>query len=473
MDAATPEAVLDGIAIAEAAPSLVSVRTDRQVSYETALWIARAGRIAVIWLPIWALCVARFQTTSSALVASVVFLIIWKATLRRAYSDHTVTVWTVGATVPAMVGAFSGALFVAPLAFSVPRLHLSVFALMEMTFAVLLGSALWESTVASSLAARRRILLVGTEGGGTDLLEDVSLAAPRLPFRVIGVVDDTRTTDQIAGVPLHGTVEDLAAIVTEHRPQIVVLANDRCRAAAFERLVAVGHLGFAVVGLAEFYEYAFGRLPVRNLTPQWFMSILHLYRRPYSEMTKRMFDLVVATAVLAIVWPLLPVVALLVWSTRGPVIFRQVRLGEAGKPFTIYKFRTMTRDAERDGAVWASEQDPRVTDIGRFMRKTRLDELPQLWNVFKGDMSFVGPRPERPEFVVELEAEVPFWSRRHLVKPGITGWAQVQRGYTADAAGTGDKLSYDLWYLRHRSLVVDIAICVKTFSTLLSGSGAR
>jgi lipopolysaccharide/colanic/teichoic acid biosynthesis glycosyltransferase len=107
------------------------------------------------------------------------------------------------------------------------------------------------------------------------------------------------------------------------------------------------------------------------------------------------------------------------------------------------------------------------------MRKTRLDELPQLWNVIKGDMSFVGPRPERPEFVAELEAEVPFWSRRHLVKPGITGWAQVRRGYTADAAGTGDKLSYDLWYLRHRSLVVDIAICVKTFSTLLSGSGAR
>jgi exopolysaccharide biosynthesis polyprenyl glycosylphosphotransferase len=348
-----------------------------------------------------------------------------------------------------------------------------LFPLLEITVAVLLGSALWESTVASSLAARRRILLVGTGGGGTDLLEDVSLAAPRLPFEVIGVVDDTRTTDQIAGVPLHGKVEDLAEIVAEHRPQIVVLANDRCRAAAFERLVAVGHLGFSVVGLPEFYEYAFGRLPVRNLTPQWFMSILHLYRRPYSELTKRMFDLAVASAVLAIVWPLLPVLAVLVWRTRGPVIFRQVRLGEGGKPFTIYKFRTMARDAERDGAVWAAEGDPRVTDIGRFMRKTRLDELPQLWNVLKGDMSFVGPRPERPEFVAELEAGVPYWSRRHLVKPGITGWAQVRRGYTADAAGTGDKLSYDLWYLRHRSLVVDIAICVKTLSTLLSGSGAR
>ena len=473
MDAATPEGTLDGVALAEATPSLSSARAGHPVSYETTLWIARAGRIAVVWLPIWALCVGHFQTSTSALVASAVYLCIWKATLRRAYADHTVTVWTVGATVPAIVGGVCGALFAAPIALSVPRLHLSLFTLAELTVAVIIGSTIWESTVASSLAARRRILLVGTEGGGTDLLEDVSLARPRLPFEVIGVVDDTRTTDQIAGVPLHGTVEDLAEIVGEQKPQIVVLANDRCRAAAFERLVAVGHLGFSVVGLPEFYEYAFGRLPVRNLTPQWFMSILHLYRRPYSELTKRIFDLVVATAVLTIVWPVLPLVALLVWRTRGPLVFRQVRLGEAGKPFTIYKFRTMARDAERDGPVWASEGDPRVTDIGRFMRKTHLDELPQLWNVFKGDMSFVGPRPERPEFVAELEAEVPFWSRRHLVKPGITGWAQVRRGYTADAAGTGDKLSYDLWYLRHRSLVVDIAICLKTFSTLLSGAGAR
>src|ERR1700704_6693943 len=136
MDAATPEGALDGIAIAETAPSLTSARAGRQVSYETTLWIARAGRIAVIWLPIWALCVARFQTTSSALVASLVFLVIWKASLRRAYADATVTVWTIGATIPAMVGGFTGALFAAPLALSVPRLHLSLFALFEITLAV-------------------------------------------------------------------------------------------------------------------------------------------------------------------------------------------------------------------------------------------------------------------------------------------------------------------------------------------------
>ena len=125
------------------------------------------------------------------------------------------------------------------------------------------------------------------------------------------------------------------------------------------------------------------------------------------------------------------------------------------------------------GAVWAAERDPRVIPFGRLLRKTRLDELPQLWNVLRGDISVVGPRPERPEFVEQLQAEVPFWSRRHLVKPGITGWAQVRRGYASDPESMSEKLSYDLWYLRHRSLVVDLAICLKTVSTLLSGSGAR
>jgi exopolysaccharide biosynthesis polyprenyl glycosylphosphotransferase len=197
-----------------------------------------------------------------------------------------------------------------------------------------------------------------------------------------------------------------------------------------------------------------------------------LYRRPYSQFAKRTFDVTVSLVLGLLVCPVLPVLALLV-RRSGPVIFRQVRLGEGGRPFTIYKFRTMRVDAEANGAVWASEHDPRITPVGRFLRKMRLDELPQLWNVLRGEMSIVGPRPERPEFVAQLEAEVPFWGRRHLVKPGVTGWAQVRRGYTADAAGTGDKLSYDLWYLRHRSLVVDLAICVKTFSTLVTASGAR
>ena len=214
-------------------------------------------------------------------------------------------------------------------------------------------------------------------------------------------------------------------------------------------------------------------MPVRLVTPTWFMSVLHLYRQPYTRAAKRVFDVVTASFGLLLVAPLLPLIALGVSRTPGPIIFRQLRLGESGLPFTILKFRTMRHDAESNGAVWAAEDDQRATRFGAFLRKTRLDELPQLWNVLRGDMSIVGPRPERPEFVEQLQEAVPFWSRRLLVKPGVTGWAQLHRGYTADALGTADKLAYDLWYLRHRSLVLDLVICVKTFAVLVTGSGAR
>jgi exopolysaccharide biosynthesis polyprenyl glycosylphosphotransferase len=377
-----------------------------------------------------------------------------------------------GASVAAGVGTAAGLVLVFALTGLIPWLHLPVVALLQMAGGVFVLTAAWESVVLVSIASRQRILVVGAANGGSDLVEELSIARTSR-FDVVGVVDDDRESDQIAGAPLHGRVSELAAIVQEHRPDVVVLANDKHRGEAFNELLEIAHLGFSVVGLPEFYEYAFGRLPVRNLNATWFMSILHLYQRPYARWAKRTFDVTLAAIGLVLTAPLYPVLALLVRRTPGPAIYRQTRLGEAGRTFTIYKFRSMRTDAEASGAVWAAEHDPRVTALGRFMRKTRLDELPQLWNVLRGDMSIVGPRPERPEFMEQLQSEVPFWSRRHLVKPGITGWAQVRRGYTSDAESTGEKLSYDLWYLRHRSLVVDLAICVKTFSTLVSGSGAR
>jgi lipopolysaccharide/colanic/teichoic acid biosynthesis glycosyltransferase len=157
----------------------------------------------------------------------------------------------------------------------------------------------------------------------------------------------------------------------------------------------------------------------------------------------------------------------------GPVLFRQIRVGEGGKLFEILKFRTMVPDAEAGRAVWATDNDPRATPVGRVLRKTRLDELPQLWNVIRGEMSIVGPRPERPEFLDVLGAHVPFWSRRDLLKPGITGWAQVHFAYTADVAGAATKLSYDLYYLKHRSLGLDAVILSKTFGVVLFRRGSR
>jgi lipopolysaccharide/colanic/teichoic acid biosynthesis glycosyltransferase len=156
------------------------------------------------------------------------------------------------------------------------------------------------------------------------------------------------------------------------------------------------------------------------------------------------------------------------------VLYRQTRLGEGGKTFEMLKFRTMVDGAEEGGAArWAEVHDPRVTAFGGLLRRTRMDEVPQLWNVLRGEMSIIGPRPERPEFLTLLEAEVPFWTRRHLVKPGITGWAQVRTGYASDVVGTVEKLSYDLFYIKHRSLLLDLAIALMTVRTVVSGDGAQ
>jgi exopolysaccharide biosynthesis polyprenyl glycosylphosphotransferase len=187
-----------------------------------------------------------------------------------------------------------------------------------------------------------------------------------------------------------------------------------------------------------------------------------------------MLDIALASVALTVLAPIMLVVAACVYlGDRAPVLYGQTRLGEGGRPFKILKFRTMVVDAEKQGrAIWAEADDPRVTRVGRFLRKARLDEVPQLWNVLRGDMSIVGPRPERPEFVELLAEHVPFWTRRHLVKPGITGWAQVRHRYTSDVPGTTEKLSYDLYYLKHRSLFLDLAIVAKTAKTVFSGSGA-
>ena len=316
---------------------------------------------------------------------------------------------------------------------------------------------------------RRRVLVVGADSGGAELIDELQ-GRPELPFECVGLIDDGAHP-----LTVLGNIDDLPWVIERERPDLIVLAGVNDRARAIQRIFEVSRFRFRLLDLSHFYEDAFGRLPLHNLTPGWFMGLLHIGRRPYSRAAKRAFDLMIAGVAVIPVLLLFPLVALLVrCSGRGPILFEQTRLGEGGKLFQIYKFRTMVPDAERPGvAVWASAADPRITPIGRFMRRTRLDELPQLWNVLRGDMSIVGPRPERPEFLEFLEKEVPFWERRHLVKPGVTGWAQVRCGYTDDSLGAADKLSHDLYYLKHRCLLLDLAIAAKTAAIVVRGTGAR
>ena len=327
-----------------------------------------------------------------------------------------------------------------------------------------------EAALAGRVARRKRMILVGGGEVAIDLLSDLARTKD-VPFECIGMVT-INGDEPLAGVPCLGAVEELALIAAFEQPDLLVISAREHENEAPEALLEAGWLECRLMSANEFYEHALGRVPIRHLSPAWFMGVLHAYRRPYRRFVKRALDLVLAGLALVVFAPLLPLIALLVrLSGPGPVLYRQARVGERGVVFEMLKFRTMVDGAERPGKpVWCADSDPRITRIGRVLRKLRLDELPQLLNVLRGEMSFIGPRPERPEFLSLLENELPFWRRRNLVKPGITGWAQVQCGYTSDVISAGEKLSYDLYYLKHRSLVLDLTIAAKTAGALLAGS---
>lgn len=338
---------------------------------------------------------------------------------------------------------------------------------------VFVTSAAWETFALRRVTPAVRLLLVGTSLAAETLAREIRRGRGG-GYELLGTVRELTPDDpKEDSVPVLGGPDRLDTVIAEHRPDLVVLASTDQPSELFVRLLDAAEAGFRVIRLAEFYEYAFGRVPIEDLSHDWFMSVLHLYQRPYSQLAKRTLDLVCAVVLLLFMLPLFPLLALAVAQTEGPLILRQVRLGRHGKAFTIYKFRTMHADAEASGrAVWADANDPRVTPVGGIMRRLRLDELPQLWNVIRGEMAIVGPRPERPEFVEELTRVIPHWTRRHLVKPGLTGWAQVRQGYTASAEATSTKLSYDFWYLRHRSLLVDLAILLRTAFVVFGGDKA-
>jgi exopolysaccharide biosynthesis polyprenyl glycosylphosphotransferase len=218
-----------------------------------------------------------------------------------------------------------------------------------------------------------------------------------------------------------------------------------------------------------------GKLHIEEIKPSWFIFSDGFRLNATRKVSKRIFDNIFALLGLTVTSPLFPIIALLIKiDSRGPVLYRQIRLGEGEKEFSLYKFRTMKQDAETGtGAIWAKEKDSRVTRIGSILRKTRLDELPQFINVLKNDMSFIGPRPERPEFVKKLKQTIPYYTMRHFVKPGITGWAQVKYRYGASVEDSMEKLRYDLYYIKNLSLALDLLIIIDTIKVVFFGKGAR
>jgi sugar transferase (PEP-CTERM system associated) len=320
-----------------------------------------------------------------------------------------------------------------------------------------------------------RVLVVG-DGPTADAIRLEIGTRQELGYHVVGSLSlepdaEARTSPRAVDT----TLADLPAVVERERVDIVTVALDGGRAPLpLAALLACRSAGAMVVQANRFYERVTGRILLDGLTPSALIYGGTPPRR-LAVAVKRMLDIVVSAILLVLLAPVLALVALLIrLDSPGPILYTQERVGFRGRPFTIYKFRSMRADAEvGTGPVWAAGHDSRVTRIGRILRACRLDECPQLWNVLKGDMSVVGPRPERPVFVERLSLELPYYEQRHLLKPGVTGWAQVCYPYGASVEDARAKLAYDLYYLLNWSTVFDLLIIFHTIKIVLCGRGAR
>jgi sugar transferase (PEP-CTERM system associated) len=323
---------------------------------------------------------------------------------------------------------------------------------------------------------RTRVLVLGT-GRGVNTLVALQKTGSQ-PFTVLGFVDDDPAAgDRVpGGYELLGKSQDLLNIVEELQAELVVVALADMRGAVpTNQLVECRLRGIRVEDWPTFYEKQTGKILVTDLRPSWLIYSDGFVKTTLVQRVKRGLDVVGAALGLVLTLPLTLLIALAIkLDSRGPVLFRQRRIGQNGRIFVLNKFRSMRVDAEAgSGAVWAQPDDPRVTRVGRLLRRTRLDELPQLLNVLVGHMSFVGPRPERPEFVRLLQREIPFYLGRLAVKPGITGWAQVRHTYAASVDDTLEKLQYDLYYIKNLSPFLDLLIILDTLQVMLFARGAR
>ena len=327
-------------------------------------------------------------------------------------------------------------------------------------------------------ALNDNVLILGTGLSARQTAVEMLRRAP-LGFRVVGFLGERpeEVGRSLVNPSVIGTAADLVPLVKRYRVNLIVVAlDDRRGKMPVSQLLRCRMEGIRVEDATNFYERLTGKILIKNLRPSWLVFSQGFNKPRLLRNAKRAGELISAVALSVVLGPLMVVLALLVrFTSHGPALYRQERVGERGRPFMLLKFRTMRVDAESgSGPVWASEErDPRTTSVGRFLRKTRLDELPQLINVLRGEMSFVGPRPERPHFVERLRTVIPYYDERHGVKPGITGWAQVKFRYGATLEDSEEKLQYDLYYIKHMSLIFDIGIIFDTIKVMLVGKGAR
>ena len=340
------------------------------------------------------------------------------------------------------------------------------------------GVVAWRLTflwVARQVGPRERLLLVGASGAGLALARELTERS-QLGVQIVGLVDAV-APEYDAGSPLAylGGVEDIPAIVRARSvDRVVVSLADARGKLPMQKLLEMKLDGVTFDHLSSVYEEYTGKIAVENLRPSWLIFSPGFRKTRRLMAMKRMLDVLSAAVGLILSAPIIMVLAVIVrWTSPGPVFYSQRRVGCDGRMFKVFKLRSMCNDAERHtGPVWVAHGgDSRITPIGRFMRRTRLDELPQFWNILIGQMSLVGPRPERPEFVQSLAQQIPFYGTRHVVRPGLTGWAQVRYTYGATVEDAIEKLQYDLFYIKNLSITLDLFIMFETVKTVILRKG--
>ncbi len=345
-----------------------------------------------------------------------------------------------------------------------------------MIVALALGWRLLMAQDPNTLGTPERMLIMGTGPTGISLARDI-ISRPELQLKVVGFLDEKGENigKSLVNPGIIGAAANVGEIAQQEKiDHVVISLLERRGMMPVRQLLHLKFAGVKVEDAHSFYERMTGRIVLERLSPSWLILSDGFRKSTLLIVAKRAIDVILSLIALVLCLPLFAVTAAAIaLESGGPVLFRQGRTGLNGKPFEMLKFRSMYKDAEAAGPQWAATGDHRITRIGKWIRKFRIDELPQVINVLRGEMSIVGPRPERPEFVSMLEEQIPFYGLRHFVRPGITGWAQVKYQYGASVEETKTKLEYDLFYIKHLSVMLDFAVLFETAKVMLSGRGAK
>ena len=326
---------------------------------------------------------------------------------------------------------------------------------------------------------KRRVVIYGAGARAKKLLDDLAPEMAVLGVTIVGCIPSENEVIEVDPRLVIDEPADWLAYARNAQISEIVISPDERRRSSGNAFPLGQFLDCKLAGIVSsdalsFCERELGKIDISLLQPSWMLFSDGFKYSKRRMIAKRVFDLALASAFFAMLWPLMLLTAIAVrLDSRGPILYHQIRVGFNGKTFRIYKFRSMRIDAEKNGAVWAKKNDTRVTRVGAFIRNTRLDELPQLYNVLAGHMSFVGPRPERPEFVTDLARQIPFYETRHKVKPGLMGWAQLKYPYGASVEDAKNKLQYDLYYTKNHSFLMDMLIMIQTVEIILLGKGVH